>query len=136
MTETPKIKFKHAPKALIIKALHTLMTPNQEYTQKELHRLLSKELNKGSEHYKASQNRMRHIAATVIEIKIKTRCGIGKRPPKNDICPICNVPMSVTKNKTLDTNPVEIGYKCYCCGYWTDKDARRIPKGYKYIYKA
>jgi len=133
--EEKEPKFKHTPTNVVIKSLHISMVQGETYTQEDLRCLVLKELHKQDPKYAVTRARLRHIAALVMEIKIKIKCKIGQKPVKNDKCPVCNVKMTETKNKTLDGPDAPLGYKCHCCGYWTDKNRRRIPKEYLFIYQ-
>jgi len=133
--EKKELKFKHAPTNSVKKALHICMIQGEPYSQEELHRLVLKELHKQNPKYAITLSRLRHIAALIMEIKIKTKCKMGKKPPKTNKCPVCNVKMDETKNKTLEGSETNLSYICHVCGYWTDKTRRRIPKEYLLVYQ-
>jgi hypothetical protein len=128
-------KFKRTPTNAVKKALHVVMVQGETYTQEDLRYLVLKEIHRQDSKYTIACARLRHIAALIMEIKIKTKCKIGKKPIKSDKCPVCNIKMTETKNKTLDGPDTYLSYICHCCGYWTDKNRRRIPKTYSFTYQ-
>ena len=110
---------------IIFKKTHTVNS------QKDLKKLVEKELKTKNKKYGVSGKRLRHIAinSDFINLDIHSREGDPKKILTK--CPVCESNLKRVKNLTIWGGEVTIEFRCLKCGYWTGKK-KRIPKRYTF----
>lgn len=110
---------------IIFKKTHTVNS------QKDLKKLVEKELKTKNKKYGVSGKRLRHIAinSDFINLDIHSREGDPKKILTK--CPVCESTLKRVKNLTIWGGEVTIEFRCLKCGYWTGKK-KRIPKRYTF----
>lgn len=110
---------------IIFKKTHTVNS------QKDLKKLVEKELKTKNKKFGVSGKRLRHIAinSDFINLDIHSREGDPKKILTK--CPVCESTLKRVKNLTIWGGEVTIEFRCLKCGYWTGKK-KRIPKRYTF----
>jgi hypothetical protein len=100
-------------------------------SQKDLKKLVEKELKTKNKKFGVSGKRLRHIAinSDFINLDIHSREGDPKKILTK--CPVCESTLKRVKNLTIWGGEVTIEFRCLKCGYWTGKK-KRIPKRYTF----
>jgi DNA topoisomerase IB len=103
-------------------------------SQKDLKKLVEKELKTKNKKFGVSGKRVRHIAinSDFINLDIHSREGDPKKILTK--CPVCESSLKRVKNLTIWGGEVTIEFRCLNCGYWTGKK-KRIPKRYTFHLK-
>jgi hypothetical protein len=126
----------HIPSDEIInKALINLFKKTQTVnSQKELKKLIKKEIKTKKRNYSVSEKRLRRIALETDFIKIDIHSRQGDPNKILSKCPVCENSLHRVKNLTIWGGEVTIEFRCLKCGYWTGKK-KRIPTRYVFHYK-
>jgi len=100
-------------------------------SQTAMTELVMDELNKGSDDYRVSGERIRRIAIEkgILRIDIEYNQHDDRSSP--DVCPVCGYPMAAVSNTTLGGGSANIGRKCTKCPYHTGSK-RRSPGRYTF----
>jgi hypothetical protein len=98
-------------------------------SQKELKKLIKKELKTKNKNYSVSEKRLRRIALETNFIKLDIHSREGDPKKLLYKCPVCEKPLKRVKNLTIWGGEVTIEFRCLKCGYWTGKK-KRIPTRY------
>ena len=100
-------------------------------SQKELKKLVEKELRTKDKKFGVSGKRLRHLAinSDLINLDIHSREGDPKKILTK--CPVCDSHLKRVKNLTIWGGEVTLEFRCIKCGYWTGKK-KRIPKRYTF----
>jgi hypothetical protein len=113
--------------------IKTFKKTNIVNSQKELKKLITKELKTKNKNYGVSGKRLRNIALETDFIKLDIHSREGDPKKILSKCPVCNNSLSRVKNLTIWGGEVTIEFRCDKCGYWTGKK-KRIPKRYTFHY--
>jgi len=120
---------------MIKKALIKLFKKTQTVnSQKELKKLIKKEIKTKKSNYSVSEKRLRRIALETDFIKIDIHSRQGDPKKILSKCPVCENPLNRVKNLTIWGGEVTIEFRCLKCGYWTGKK-KQIPTRYIFHYK-
>ncbi len=98
-------------------------------SQKELKKLIKKELRTKNKIYSVSEKRLRNIALETNFIKIDIHSREGNPKKILSKCPVCESSLTRVKNLTIWGGEVTLEFRCSRCGYWTGKK-KRIPTRY------
>jgi len=90
-----------------------------------------KELNKGSDDYRVSGERIRRIAIEKGILRIDIEYNQHDDHSSPDVCPVCGYPMAAVSNTTLGGGSAMIGRRCTKCPYHTGMK-RRSPGRYTF----
>jgi hypothetical protein len=126
----------HIPSDEIIKtALVNLFKKTQTVnSQKELKKLINKEIKTNKKNFSVSEKRLRILALDTDFIKIDIHSRQGDPKKILSKCPVCESPLKRVKNLTIWGGEVTIEFRCSKCGYWTGKK-KQIPTRYIFHYK-
>lgn len=126
----------HIPSDEIIKtALVNLFKKTQTVnSQKELKKLINKEIKTKKKNFSVSEKRLRILALDTDFIKIDIHSRQGDPKKILSKCPVCESPLKRVKNLTIWGGEVTIEFRCSKCGYWTGKK-KQIPTRYIFHYK-
>jgi len=126
----------HIPSDEIIKtALVNLFKKTQTVnSQKELKKLIIKEIKTKKKNFSVSEKRLRILALDTDFIKIDIHSRQGDPKKILSKCPVCESPLKRVKNLTIWGGEVTIEFRCSKCGYWTGKK-KQIPTRYIFHYK-
>jgi hypothetical protein len=102
-------------------------------SQKELKKLVIKELKTKNNNYGLSEKRLRNIAIKTDFIKLDIHSREGDPKKILSKCPVCENSLSRVKNLTIWGGEVTIEFRCLKCGYWTGKK-KRIPTRYYFHF--
>ncbi len=111
----------------IFKRIHTINS------QKELKKLIKKEIKTKKKNYSVSEKRLRNIALETDFIKIDIHSRQGDPNKILSKCPVCGNILSRVKNLTIWGGEVTIEFRCSKCGYWTGKK-KQIPIRYVFHF--
>lgn len=118
----------------LAEAIFVVMYRNQQVmSQREMVSLVSKELGKDGEGYRASGERIRRLIVNrdLAQVIIDYSRSDGDLPKT---CPVCKNALTSVKNTTLDGDVIEIQRKCVACPY-TVGTTKRLPGRYTFIRK-
>ncbi|MFZ3356446.1 MAG: hypothetical protein WA549_06780 [Thermoplasmata archaeon] len=75
--------------------------------------------------------RLRALVVAIPGVRMEVR--YTEREPTSPLerCPVCGAPVRPLRNQTLTGEPVELGYRCTRCAYWTHRK-RRVPVRYSF----
>jgi len=126
----------HIPSDEIIKtALVNLFKKTQTVnSQKELKKLINKEIKTKKKNFSVSEKRLRILALDTDFIKIDIHSRQGDPKKILSKCPVCESSLKRVKNLTIWGGEVTIEFRCSKCGYWTGKK-KQIPTRYIFHYK-
>ena len=115
---------------IINKGLMNIFKKNHTVnSQKDLKKLIEKELKTKNKNYSVSGKRLRIIALETDFIKIDIHSREGDPKKILSKCPVCGNSLSRVKNLTIWGGEVTLEFRCSNCGYWTGKK-KRIPTRY------
>jgi ribosomal protein L34E len=75
--------------------------------------------------------RLRALVVTIPGVRMEVRYTEREHAPPLERCPVCGAPVRPLRNQTLTGEPVELGYRCTRCAYWTHRK-RRVPVRYSF----
>jgi hypothetical protein len=78
-----------------------------------------------------SGTRLRQLIFGAPGVALRVRYAERRTGTPPTICPVCRSPLRPISNRTLDGDPVTIGYACTRCDYWTHRRPR-VPIRYLY----
>jgi hypothetical protein len=102
-------------------------------SQKELKKLVEKDLKTKENAFGVSGKRLRNIALHTDFIKLDIHSREGDPKKILSKCPVCENSLKRVKNLTIWGGEVTIEFRCSKCGYWTGKK-KRIPTRYTFHY--
>lgn len=77
-------------------------------------------------------SRLRRLLLDAPGVRMEVRYAEkGSRLASTDLCPVCRSPLLPIQNRTLDGDPIVLGYRCTRCAYWTHLK-RRVPVRYRF----
>ena len=103
-------------------------------SQYKLKRLVEKEMQTKTKHFKVSETRLRTLVITqgLAHVEIHTREGDPNKVLNH--CPVCSGSLQRIKNTTIYGGEVTLEYRCARCGYWTGKK-KKVPTLYVFHAK-
>ena len=101
-------------------------------SQRYFSELVNQRLKRIDVDYSASEERIRRMAIFKNLTRIHIHYRDTKEPSDGGVCPVCGSETKELVNKTLNNEPVKLGYRCTRCPYWTGPN-RRVPVRYTFL---
>ncbi|MCI4367989.1 MAG: hypothetical protein L3K09_00275 [Thermoplasmata archaeon] len=129
----PAAKYRRpAPSAVRAAARSIFASPSRRFgSQRELLHSLLESLREEEPLSALGGARMRRLLMETPGVRVRVR--YSERHDRGPLqrCPVCDGELRPIQNRTLDGEPVTLGYSCRRCEYWTHL-RRRVPVRYEF----